>query len=187
MTTATDDLLASAIALEASDELQQALKRIEHCLKQLNDDQVWWRPDEFQNSIGNLILHLCGNLRQWAVSGLGGAKDLRNRPQEFSERGPVPKNDLLASLKTVVTESADAFSKMTASEWLRIRRIQSVEVTGVGALLRTVPHFRGHTQEIIFRTRCLLGQKYEFFWTPKTPEQAASAEESAKLKGTPPL
>jgi len=175
MTPPADHPLSAAIAVEASDELEQALKRIEHCLKQLNDDQVWWRPDESQNSIGNLILHLCGNLRQWIVSGLGGAKDERNRPQEFSERGPVSKRELLASLKAVVRDSADALSKMTPEEWLRVRRIQGVDSTGLAAAFRAIPHFRGHTQEIIFRTRCLLGQKYEFFWTPKMPEQGAPA------------
>ena len=175
MSTSTEAPLASAIAAEASDELGQALKRIEHCLKQLTDAQVWWRPDEFQNSIGNLILHLCGNLRQWIVSGLGGAPDERKRPDEFSERGPIPKADVLARLEVVVTESADVLSKLTAEEWLRVRRIQGFEVTGLAALFHTVPHFRGHTQEIIFRTRCLLGRKYEFFWKPTTPEQGASA------------
>ena len=83
--------LASALGLEASHELGQALGKIEHCVNQLTEEQVWWRPDESQNSIGNLILHLRGNLRQWIVSGLGGAKDERNRPLEFSERDSVPK------------------------------------------------------------------------------------------------
>jgi hypothetical protein len=78
-----------------------------------------------------------------------------------------------ARLEAVVTESSDVLSKLTAEEWLRVRRIQGFEVTGLAALFHTVPHFRGHTQEIIFRTRCLLGQKYEFFWKPTTPEQGA--------------
>jgi uncharacterized damage-inducible protein DinB len=173
MSPSTDAQLASAIAADASDELGQALARIRHCLNQLTDDQIWWRPDEFQNSIGNLLLHLCGNLRQWIVSGLGGAKDVRHRPGEFSERGPIARAELLARVEAVVAESAEAIAKMTADEWLRVRRIQGSEVTGLSALFRAVPHFRGHTQEIIFRTRCLLGQKYEFFWKPATPEQGA--------------
>jgi hypothetical protein len=31
----------------------------------LPDDQLWWRPNNGSNSVGNLLLHLNGNLRQW--------------------------------------------------------------------------------------------------------------------------
>lgn len=167
--------LATAIGFAASQELEEAVKKIEHCLNQLTDEQVWWRPDESQNTIGNLILHLCGNLRQWVVSGLGGAKDERDRPKEFSERGPVAKSDLMAGLTAVVTESTDVLSKLPATEWLRVRRIQGFEVSGLEALFNTVPHFRGHTQEIIFRTRCLRGERYLFSWKPSSAEQGAQA------------
>jgi hypothetical protein len=90
----TVDELAAAVGTAAADELESALERIEHCLEQLNDEQVWVRSQPSLNSIGNLILHLCGNLRQWIVAGVGGSPDVRNRPAEFAERGPVPKEDL---------------------------------------------------------------------------------------------
>ena len=87
----TADELAVVVGAAAAHELDSALLRIKHCLGQLTDDQVWRRSQPSLNSIGNLILHLCGNLRQWIVAGLGGAPDERNRPAEFSERGVVPK------------------------------------------------------------------------------------------------
>jgi Protein of unknown function (DUF1572) len=68
-----------------------ATVRIKHCLGQLTDEQIWWRSHPSLNSIGNLILHLCGNVRQWIVAGLGSAADSRNRSAEFSERGPISK------------------------------------------------------------------------------------------------
>jgi len=71
--------------------LTKALDRIKHCLGQLTDEQIWRRESDAMNSIGNLILHLCGNLRQWIVAGIGAEKDVRQRPKEFSERGPIPK------------------------------------------------------------------------------------------------
>ena len=74
------------VAAAANQELTNAFDRIRHCLGQLSDEQVWQRESEAMNSIGNLILHLCGNVRQWIVSGIGGAKDVRQRPNEFSER-----------------------------------------------------------------------------------------------------
>jgi Protein of unknown function (DUF1572) len=97
--------LAAAVAGAASQELTKALDRINHCLGQLSDEQIWRRKTESMNSIGNLILHLCGNLRQWIVSGIGGEKDTWERSKEFSERGPIPKSELLRRLESVVDEA----------------------------------------------------------------------------------
>jgi hypothetical protein len=86
----------------------------------------------------------------------------------------VAKADLMARLEAVVAESTDILAKMAAPEWLRTRRVQGSDVTALAAVFSAVPHFRGHTQEIIFRTRLILGGKYEFDWNPSTPEQGAS-------------
>src|SRR5262245_21070641 len=75
----TADELAAAVGAAAAHELESALSRIKHCLGQLDDEQVWRRSRPGLNSIGNLILHLCGNLRQWVVAGVGGAPDVRGR------------------------------------------------------------------------------------------------------------
>jgi len=65
--------------------------------------------------------------------------------------------------------------KMTAHQLLEIRRIQGFNVTGLAAIFDSVPHFRGHTQEIIGMTRLQLGDAYKFAWTPTTPEQGGPA------------
>ena len=70
------------------------LPKIERCLERLTDEQVWWRASEHSNSVGNLLLHLEGNLRQWVVCGAGGREDLRERDREFAERRVVPREDL---------------------------------------------------------------------------------------------
>ena len=169
----TPDVVAKGVGMEASREIIDAVKKIMHCLEQLNDKQVWWREGENQNSIGNLILHLCGNFRQWIVAGVGGVKDVRNRPSEFSERGPIPKAQMVARLEEVLGEATAALSETTAAELLRVRRIQGFEVTALKAIFGSVSHFVGHTQEIIHMTRHLLGDKYKFLWKPTTPEQGA--------------
>ncbi len=167
------DDLAAAIGQAAADELHSALERIRHCLAQLDDDQLWWRPQPDMNSIGNLILHLCGNLRQWIVAGLGGAADTRQRPAEFAERGPLPKDALWQQLATTVAAAQDVCRQLTARQLAESRRIQGFDVTGLTALFDSVPHFRGHTQEIVHLTRCQLGDRYQFAWTPASPEQGA--------------
>lgn len=171
----TADELAAAVGAAAAHELDSALGRIKHCLGQLNDAQVWHRPQPGLNSIGNLILHLCGNLRQWVVAGLGGAPDVRNRSAEFDERGPVPKDELLRRLEAIVEDAKRVLAGVDARRLTGVRRIQGFDVTGVAAVFDSVPHFRGHTQEIVHRTRLQLGDGYKFAWTPTTPEQGAPA------------
>jgi hypothetical protein len=169
------DELAGAVGTEAAEELANALARIEHCLAQLSDEQVWWRSQPALHSIGNLVLHLCGNVRQWIVAGVGGASDVRNRPAEFAEHGPIPKDELLRRLKAVVEEAKRALARLTARQLLQVSRIQGFDVTGLAAIFSSIPHFRGHAQEIIHMTRLQLGERYQFAWTPTTPEQGASA------------
>jgi hypothetical protein len=169
----TADDLAAVVGAAAAHELGCALDRIRHCLGQLTDGQVWHRSRPDLNSIGNLILHLCGNLRQWVVAGVGGAPDARNRPAEFAERGPVPKDELIRNLEAVVGESKRVLTGVDARQLTGVRRIQGFDVTGVVAIFESVPHFLGHTQEIVHMTRLQLGDAYRFAWRPTTPEQGA--------------
>lgn len=165
--------LARLVGAEAGAEMASALARIRHCVDQLSEAQVWWRSRPDMNSIGNLILHLCGNVRQWLIAGLGGAPDTRNRPAEFAERGPLPKDDMLRRLDQVVQEARHVLERQTAEELLRPRLIQGSHVTGLQALFNSVPHFRGHTQEIIHITRLQLGDAYRIAWQPTTREEGA--------------
>jgi hypothetical protein len=169
----TADDLAAVVGTAAAHELDSARKRIQHCLGQLNDEQVWRRSGPSLNSIGNLILHLDGNLRQWIVAGIGGAADLRNRPAEFAEQGPIPKEELLSRLEAVVEEARRILAGVEARQLAAVRRIQGFDVSGAAAIFDSIPHFRGHTQEIVHITRLQLGDAYQFDWTPTTPEQGA--------------
>jgi uncharacterized damage-inducible protein DinB len=169
-----NEQLSAAVTAAASKALTNALDRIKHCLDQLTDEQVWWRPSASMNSIGNLILHLCGNVRQWIVAGIGEEPDMRQRPKEFSERGPISKSELLRQLDEVMAEANEALSKASAQDLLRKGQIQGFDVTGLEAIFDSVPHFKGHTQEIIHMTRCLLGDAYKFPWVPSTPQEGAA-------------
>jgi hypothetical protein len=167
------DELAAVVGREAAKELNHSLGKIKHCLGQLSADQVWWRSHPAMNGIGNLLLHLCGNVRQWIIAGLGAGPDIRNRPAEFSERCPIPKEELLRGLEAVVNEARSVLEGQTATQLVEPRRIQGSIVTGLQAIFSCVPHFQGHTQEIIHMTRLQLGDSYRVFWQPKTPEEGA--------------
>lgn len=166
----TADELAAAVGTAAVNELDAALGRINHCLDQLTDEQVWSRSDSGLNSIGNLILHLGGNLRQWIVAGIGGAADTRNRPAEFAARGSISKDELIRGLSGAVEEAKRVLAGADARQLVAPRRIQGFDVNGLAAIFDSVPHFRGHTQEIVHMTRLMLGDAYRFAWTP-TPDQ----------------
>jgi uncharacterized damage-inducible protein DinB len=149
--------------------------KINHCLKQLNDTQVWSRPRESMNSIANLVLHLCGNVRQWIISGIGGEPDVRDRPKEFSERNPIPKDELIRRLDAIVRQADTVLAQVIDEQLLEPRRIQGFDETVLSATFESLAHFNGHTQEIIYITRLQLGDAYQFFWRPATREQGAGA------------
>src|SRR3712207_2193969 len=106
MSDPTQDI-AGAFRLAARQTLGEGLRKIEHCVGQLDEESVWWRPTPRLNSVANLMLHLAGNLRQWIVSGVGGAPDVRNRPAEFNERPGRSKAEVLDVLRAAVRD-ADA-------------------------------------------------------------------------------
>jgi hypothetical protein len=157
--------------------LQSGLQRIQHCVGQLEDAQVWWRPHETMNSIANLLLHLCGNLTQWIIAGVTQQEDQRNRPQEFAERRYVAKGDLLARLKVTVLEAEKVLAEVAVDQLLEPRRIQGFEGTVLSTTFDSLTHFSGHVQEIIYITRLQLGDRYRFFWVPTTPEQGSPQSE----------
>ncbi len=109
----TAEELARAVAVEAGGRLAASSRTITHCVEQLSDRQVWWRAAESQNSIGNIILHLCGNLRQWIVAGIGGHPDVRDRSSEFSERRMIHKAELLDRLGNAVEEATGVLAGLT--------------------------------------------------------------------------
>lgn len=170
-----DQNLTAAIGHEHALELSAAVGVMQHCLSQLSDKQIWSRPDDSMNSIGNLMLHLCGNVRQWIASGVGGAPDTRERQKEFDERGPIPRAELLSRIEATVQDATDVFTAVTPETLLVELTIQGFETTGLGAIVHSVSHFRGHVQEIVHMSRSVLGDAYEFRFVPKTPEQGASA------------
>src|SRR2546423_13114761 len=94
------------------------LPKIERCLELLTDEQIWWRANSQSNSIGNLLLHLSGNVRQWIVCGVGGAKDERDRAAEFAERKLILRADLIAGLKQTLTEADAALAKFDTGKLL---------------------------------------------------------------------
>jgi uncharacterized damage-inducible protein DinB len=171
---AYDDVTAGFVA-ESRRNLIASFVRIQHCLKQLSEEQVWWRANSEMNSVGNLLLHLSGNVGQWLVLAVTGTASTRNRPAEFAQREPFPKSEVLGKLKETVEAAVTALDSIKEAEQLLARRrIQGNETTVLTAIYHSVSHFEGHAQEIISMTRQMRGERYEFLWVPKTSEQKSA-------------
>jgi hypothetical protein len=177
---ANDDVSVGGTYLsECRATLTGAMRKIEHCLAQLSDADLWWRQDPLHNSIQNIILHLCGNLRQWIVHGIGGEPDVRNRPAEFADRTSRPRAELLTMLQEVVAHCDRVLATCPPERLLERQRIQGFEMTVLAALFETVSHFVGHQHQIVYITRLRLGNAYRFQWSPATPEPGAASPENS--------
>ena len=139
------------------------LPKIERCLETLTDEQLWWRANENSNSIGNLLLHLSGNARQWIVCGLGGQADQRQRQTEFDERSLISKAELLAKLKGALTEVDAVLAAFDSGLLLRLYQIQGCEVSALEAIFHVVEHFSMHTGQILLLTKLLAENDLRFY------------------------
>jgi uncharacterized damage-inducible protein DinB len=143
------------------------LPKIERCLERLDDDDVWWRPNEASNSIGNLVLHLCGNVTQWIIGGVGGRPYERHRQQEFDERTHIAAGELLRRLRAVVEEADEVMSELDAKALLTSRQIQAYDVTVLEAVYHVVEHFGMHTGQIILLSKARTGADLKLWQPPR--------------------
>lgn len=160
------DFTASFLA-EAQRLLEKHyLPRIAQCLKQLGEEDLWWRPNPASNSAGNLTLHLAGNVRQWIVSGLGGKPDFRNRDREFQEQGPIPGRLLLGVLRKSVRDACAVLGALDPAGLGTVFKVQKFRITGFQAVSHVTDHFAYHSGQIAFITKLRLGQDLGFTRLP---------------------
>jgi uncharacterized damage-inducible protein DinB len=144
------------------------LPKIEACLHRLSEEDVWWRPNEASNSVGNLILHLCGNVTMWIIGGVGGRNFQRDRQHEFDERRQIPKAELLTTLKRVVEEADEVIESLDENELLHRREIQTYDVTLLEAVYHVVEHFSMHTGQIILLSKARVAEDLRLWEQPDT-------------------
>jgi uncharacterized damage-inducible protein DinB len=147
----------------SADKLEQLAGRIQDCLGRLSYDQIWLRSSDNANSVGNLVLHLCGNVRQWIGFGVGGQPDLRDRESEFAARGGLRPNELSQRLQTTISDAAGIIRNFAPGRLPESRTIQNCDVTVMEAILRVVEHFSQHAGQIMFATKLLTGQDLGYY------------------------
>ena len=149
--------------------LRQNFDRIDKCLARLSEEQIWSREHESENAVGNLLLHLAGNVRQWIISGVGSTPDTRDRDGEFNARSERTKAELLANLKNTVEEACTVIEPLTPARLEAMVHIQKYDVSVLEAIYHVVEHFGHHTGQIIFATKLLTGEELGFYTHLKRP------------------
>lgn len=143
--------------------LDEYWPRLRTCVASLTEEQVWWRPNEASNSVGNLILHLNGNVNQWLVTSFNQRNDVRNRPAEFAEREGMPTALLLQQLSGTLQEASAILARLTDADLLSTFEIQGYRVTGLHAVYHVVEHFGLHYGQIVYITKLVRGADLGFY------------------------
>ena len=162
----------------ARTKLNDSLRQIEKCLNLLSPEQVWHRPNEVSNAIGNLVLHLAGNVRQWIIASLGGEAFARDRSAEFAQREPLPTDEILDRLRETVERACDVIGGVTPDALAARVTIQGYNVTGLEAVFHVVEHFSLHTGQIVYATKLLINQDLSQY-------DAAGRRLDGRASGTP--
>ena len=143
--------------------LREYLTKIRLAVSVLDDQVVWARPNEGSNSIGNLMLHLAGNARQWIVSGVGGARDARDRQSEFDQRAPLPITTLIDRLEQTISDADRVLASLTPADLQTRRVIQANDVSVLEAIYHVVEHFSMHTGQIILLAKAEQPDRVRFY------------------------
>lgn len=137
--------------------------KLRACLTALPPESLWRRLAPGTNSIGNLLLHLRGNVRQWIVSGIGGAPDSRDRDSEFAaDQGP-PAGELFAQLESVIADADAVLARLTPDDLLETRTIQARQISVLEAVYHVTEHFGMHTGQIILMTKMVAPGAIRFY------------------------
>jgi uncharacterized damage-inducible protein DinB len=155
-----NELIVSEFKRRVFDE---SYLRIFKCLNQLNENQIWYAPNNNTNSIGNLILHLEGNLRQWMCTSFGKANDFRKRSEEFNKKQSESKKALELRLTKVKEEILLFIDTISENDLTKIYQVQVYQESGASILIHVIEHFSYHTGQIAYITKLLDDKDLNFY------------------------
>ena len=137
--------------------------KLEAALRSIPHDRMWWRANEHANSVGNIVLHLCGNVRQWIAAGVGGAPDVRQRNAEFAAQSGATCDELIVQLRAARDDVMEILSGLDVASLGEIRSIQGRETTVFAAIYHVVEHYSGHTGQVILLAKSFVPGAVKFY------------------------
>src|ERR1051325_773549 len=138
--------------------------QVRKALEPLSDEQIWWRPNESSNSIGNLVLHLSGSLDYYLNRNLGGLDFTRDRPGEFNERREIPKAELLARFDAMVANAERTFDSLTVERLGEPSPEPTMYSIAFEDLLNVAMHLANHVGQIVWIAKSLDAQALDEVW-----------------------
>lgn len=138
--------------------------QIRSCVESLSEEQLWWRPNEQANSVGNLVLHVSGSMRHYLSNRVGGIEYERNRPAEFAERGPVPKQQLRATFDETIRQAAQVLDAFDTSRLLDTTDEPDYVPTIFDLIFNIAIHLATHTGQIVYVTKMLKEGSLDELW-----------------------
>jgi uncharacterized damage-inducible protein DinB len=159
------DELGRSLIADARHRIVSGLPaQIRASLEALDEAEIWHRPNEKSNSVGNLVLHLCGSTRHFLGRGVGGSDFQRDRPAEFAEKGPIPKAELLKRLDETVAESERVLDNLDPSRLMETSDRAGQPTTLAQLLLRVAHHWSLHTGQIVFDVKARKPGAFDELW-----------------------
>lgn len=143
--------------------LKEGLRMVVKALDFIDEKELWQLPVENGMSLGNQILHSCGNMRQYIISSLGNQIDSRKRDLEFKTKSQLEKKVLLKQLKETIDASIQIIKKTNEQEYLKVKKVQAFSFSGIGLVLHAVEHFSYHVGQIAFWVKFLTQKDLGFY------------------------
>jgi len=129
--------------------------QVRAAVEALSEDEIWWRPNESANSIGNLILHLAGSLDHYLNRNVGGFAFDRDRAAEFAERGPIPREQLMERFEAMVTRATETFDKLTPERLNEPSPEPTMYTLLVEDVMNVAIHLANHVGQIVWIAKSL--------------------------------
>jgi uncharacterized damage-inducible protein DinB len=158
-----NDFFLKEFIQQSAYRITENTKRIVKCLEEIDESELWRRPNENSNSIGNIILHLCGNIRQYVISSLGKKEDVRVREKEFSTKEGPNKKELFAKLANTVDEAIAIIENLDEQEFIKLYSVQGFNLSGIGIVVHVTEHYSYHTGQIAFWIKLLKNRDLGFY------------------------
>lgn len=158
-----EDDLVSEFLKNSSYRLDEGTRMIKISLDSVSESDIWKKPNESSNSIGNQIAHICGNMTQYIIASLGERDDYRNRDEEFSMTGGFTKSQLIQKLEDTVKEAKVILKQCNKKQLIKIREVQGFKLSGIGIVIHAVEHYSYHTGQIAFWTKLMTNKDLGFF------------------------
>ena len=143
--------------------INESTKRVTKCLGEIDEIELWKRPNEHSNSIGNIMLHLCGNIGQYIISSLGQVEDICERDKEFSANETFKKNELLIKLQQTTSEAIAVMESLDESALVKQYHVQGFQLSGIGIIIHVTEHYSYHTGQIAFWVKLLKNSDLGFY------------------------